>query len=87
MLRDSFLNESPFRDMSFCWVSDLFFNLYFYVWVLAFLSENMFLMNLLSRAGISGWLLMFSLGFSLRVGGEGVILMILLYGAVFLLGC
>ena len=70
MLRDSFLNESPFRDMSFCWVSDLFFNFYFYVWVLAFLSENMFLMNLLSGAGISGWLLMFSLGFSLRVGGR-----------------
>ena len=42
----------------------------FYVWLFAFLSENMFLMSLLSGACISVRLLMFSLGFSLRVGGE-----------------
>ena len=39
----------------------------FYVWDLAFLSENMFLMNLLSGASVSVRSLMFSLGFSLRV--------------------
>ena len=42
----------------------------FYVWDLAFLSENTFLMNLLSGASVSVRSLMFSLGFGLRVGGE-----------------
>ena len=42
----------------------------FYVWLFAFLSENMFLMNLLSGAGISVGCLISYLGFSLPVGGH-----------------
>ena len=71
-LGSHFLNESPSWDRFFCWVSNLLFDSLLLFWDLAFPSENMFLTNLFSGASVSVRLLMFSLGFSLRVAGLSV---------------